>query len=125
MHFFYNDFNILLFIVSICTLKSCWTNVGPTPYLKENGWHYVKIGICRATGVGPTLNQPLAIWSARANVICQRRANKIANKMPTLAQRMIAIWVHCTGHAHRHINYLLHYHKKRSSRFSKFSTLRY
>ena len=42
------------------------TNVGPTRYLKENGWHYV--GICRACwakGVGPTSNQPLAIMSAR------------------------------------------------------------
>ena len=28
----------------------------------------------------------------RANVICQRRVNKTANKMPTLAQRMITIW---------------------------------
>ena len=42
------------------------TNVGPTRYWNENGWHYV--GICRACwakDVGPTSNQPLAIMSAR------------------------------------------------------------
>ena len=71
-------------------------NHGPT---RENGWHYV--GICRACwamGVGPTSNQRLAIklarWAKwhRANVICRRRANKTADKMPALAQQMIAVW---------------------------------
>ena len=62
-------------------------------------WHYVGIcRACRATGVGPTSNQRLAIKLARwakwhwANVICRRRANKTADKMPALVQRMIAIW---------------------------------
>ena len=87
-----NFSNVLIIINSI--LKSCRTNVGSTRYLKENGWHYV--GICRAcwaTGVGPASNQPLTIKSARwaknrDSVIWQRGANK----MPTLAQWMIAIW---------------------------------
>ena len=77
--------------------KSCRINVVPTRYFKENGWHYV--GICRACwamGVGPTSNQRLS-WSKEqndkgVNVICRRRANKIAEKMPALAQQMIVIW---------------------------------
>ena len=53
---------------------------------------------CWATGVGLTSNQRLAMklarWAKwhRANVICRRWANKTADKMPALAQQMIAIW---------------------------------
>ena len=54
-------------------------------------------GACWDTGVGPTPNQRLAIklarWAKwhRAYVICRRQANKTAEKMPALAQQMIAI----------------------------------
>ena len=33
-------------------------------------------------------------WPDEQNVICWRRANKTADKMPALAQQMIAIWDH-------------------------------
>ena len=52
------------------------TNVG----LKDNSWHYV--GICRACWTRDIEQQD----------ICQRRVNKTANKMSTLAKPMIAIW---------------------------------
>ena len=62
-------------------------------------WHYVGIcRACRATGVGPTSNQRLAIklarWAKlqRANVIDRRRANNTADKMPALVQQTTAIW---------------------------------
>ena len=56
---------------------------------------------CWATDVGPTPNQRLAIMLARwakwhrTNVICRRRANKTGDKMPALAQQIIAIWGDC------------------------------
>ena len=78
-------------------LKSCRANVGPTR------WHYVGIHrACWAKGVEPIATVgnwwdwwELARWAKwhRANVICQRRASRTTNKMPTFAQRMIANWV--------------------------------
>ena len=86
-------------LISI-TLKSFRTNVGPTWYLKKNGWHY--IGICRAcwTKIEPTV--PNLVGPMSKMTLGQRHLStsgqQNCQQKPTLAQRSIVIWVvtyHC------------------------------
>ena len=78
------------------TLKSCRTNVGPILYQTQNDWHYVDT--CRAywaTDLNQHRTSHLQLRRSNeqneANVTFQQRVNKTAGKMPTFAQRMIAI----------------------------------
>ena len=74
-------------------------HVGQTLAVRDTWKRVVGITLAYAGLVWPTSNQRLAIklarWAKwhRANIIFRRRANKTADKIPTLTQQMIAIWV--------------------------------
>ena len=76
------------------------TDVGPTLTQRDTWKRMVGITLAYAGLVGlraldqyrNRTNGWQLSWPDEQNVICRRRANKTADKMPALAQQMIAIW---------------------------------